>query len=85
MTKWVYKFGDGKAIRRVYAGQSPYNDRVAPGNNQQVRNFWLTFSGVVPSAKFKFPKGTAAFQVIMHQFEDYIVDMNFKNVKVTEE
>ena len=76
---------NGKTIRRVYAGQSPYNDRVAPGNNQQVRNFWLTFEGVVPSEKFKFPKGTAFVQIILHQFEDYIVDMNFKNIKLIEE
>ena len=75
----------GKAIRRVYAGESPYNDRVAPGNNQQVRNFWLTFEGVVPSKKFSFPKGTVAVQIIIHQFENYIVDMNFKNIKLIEE
>ena len=75
----------GKALRRVYAGQSPYNDRVAPGNNQQVRNFWLTFEGVVPSEKFKFPKGTASVQIILHQFENYVVDMNFKNIKLVEE
>ena len=75
----------GKALRRQYIGESPFNERVASSNFNQVRNFWLTFSGTIPSDKFKFPEGTVAFQVILHQFEDFIVDMNFKNIKVTEE
>lgn len=73
---------NGKGIRRLYIGKSPYNDRVAPGNNQQVRNFWLTFGGSVKAEEF--PKNAASFKVIIHQFEDYIVDMYFKNIKVTE-
>jgi hypothetical protein len=72
----------GKGIKRLYIGKSPYNDRVAPGNNQQVRNFWLTFSGSIKSEAF--PKNAAFFKVIIHQFENYIVDMYFKNIKVTE-
>ncbi len=72
----------GKFIRRMYIGKSPYNDRVAPGNNQQVRNFWLTFGGSAKSEDF--PKNAASFKVIIHQFEDYIVDMYFKNIKVIE-
>ena len=75
----------GKALRRQYIGESPFNERVASNNFNQVRNFWLTFSGTIPSDKFKFPEGTVAFTVILHQFEDFIVDMNFKNIKVTEE
>lgn len=77
----VYDAG-GKGIRRLYIGKSPYNDRVAPGNNQQVRNFWLTFSGSIKSDAF--PKNADSFKVIIHQFENYIVDMYFKNIKVTE-
>ena len=75
----------GKELRRQYIGESPFNDRVAGNNHNQVRNFWLTFQGTIPSEKFKFPEGTVAFKVILHQFEDYIVDMTFKNAKVTEE
>ena len=72
----------GKGIKRLYIGKSPYNDRVAPGNNQQVRNFWLTFSGSIKAEAF--PKNAAFFKVIIHQFENYIVDMYFKNIRVTE-
>ena len=73
---------NGKGIKRLYIGKSPYNDRVAPGNNQQVRNFWLTFSGSIKAQDF--PKNAASFKVIIHQFENFIVDMYFKNIRVTE-
>ena len=75
----------GRELRRLYIGESPINDRVAPNNRQQVRNFWLTFSGNVPSGKFKFPPKTVAVKVILHQFENYRVDMLFKNIRLTEE
>ena len=75
----------GKELKRQYIGASPFNDRVAGNNHNQVRNFWLTFEGKIPDGKFQFPEGTVAFKVILHQLEDYIVDMNFKNIKVTEE
>ena len=81
----MFATASGKALRRQYIGESPFNERVASNNFNQVRNFWLTFSGTSPSDKFKFPEGTVAFTVILHQFEDFIVDMNFKNIKVTEE
>ncbi len=76
---------EGKEIRRLYIGESPLNSRVAPGNKDQVRVFPLTFQGSVPSAKFSFPDGTVAVKVILHQFEDYIVDMTFSNIRLIEE
>ncbi len=75
---------NGKALRRVYCGESPVNSRVAGNNRNQVRDFQLTFSGSVPSEKFKFPEGTATVQVILHQFENNIVDMTFRDIRLTE-
>ena len=75
----------GKEFRRLPVGRSPLNDRVVPNNKEQVRNFWLTFSGTVPSEAFKFPPQTAAVKVILNQFENYKVDMVFKNIRLIEE
>lgn len=75
----------GKEFRRLPVGRSPLNDRVVPNNKEQVRNFWLTFSGTVPSETFKFPPQTAAVKVILNQFENYKVDMVFKNIRLIEE
>ena len=76
---------EGRELKRLYIGESPLNSRVAPGNKQQVRNFPLTFQGCVPSEKYSFPQGTTAVKVILHQFEDYIVDMTFSDIRLIEE